>query len=142
MTKVMYTPFPNVTPCRLPAYGQFTPSPVFARHGAIAGSSCAIALEVRPREDRPPSPKESPVSATKILWGQLLIVAIIVLLGVWGATQWTAAALGYQAQLGPPWFIIGEYPLYPPPAFLWWWFSYAAYAPHIFIPGRDRKRVG
>src|SRR3546814_2286862 len=44
---------------RLTAYGQFTPSPVFARHGAIAGSSCSIALEFRPREDRPPSPKES-----------------------------------------------------------------------------------
>ncbi|MBC3941125.1 conjugal transfer protein TraG [Sphingomonas albertensis] len=73
------------------------------------------------------------MSATKILWGQLLIVAIIVLLGVWGATQWTAAALGYQAQLGPPWFIVGDYRLYPPPAFFWWWFSYDAYAPHIFL---------
>src|SRR3546814_15031726 len=56
---------------RLTAYGQFTPSPVFARHGAIAGSSCSIALEFRSRQDRPPSPKESPVSATTILWGQL-----------------------------------------------------------------------
>jgi type IV secretion system protein VirD4 len=26
---------------------------------------------------------------------------------VWGATQWTAAALGYQPELGPPWFMVG-----------------------------------
>jgi type IV secretion system protein VirD4 len=75
------------------------------------------------------------VSATKILWGQLLAVTIIILVGVWGATQWTAAALGYQAQLGPPLFIIGDYLLYPPPAFFWWWFSYDAYAPKIFLTG-------
>lgn len=24
--------------------------------------------------------------------------------GVWSATQWTAAALGYQLRLGSPWF--------------------------------------
>ncbi len=75
------------------------------------------------------------MSATKILWGQLLAVGFIVLAGVWGATQWTAQALGFQAQLGPPWFTLGDYPLYPPPAFFWWWFSYDAYAPHIFLTG-------
>ena len=75
------------------------------------------------------------MSATKILWGQLLIVGMIVLIGVWGATQWTAGALGFQAQLGPPWFVIGEYPMYPPPAFFWWWFSYDAYAPRVFVIG-------
>ena len=75
------------------------------------------------------------MSATKILWGQLLLVGLIVLMGVWGATQWTAGALGYQDQLGPAWFEIGDYPLYPPPAFFWWWFSYDAYAPRIFLTG-------
>jgi type IV secretion system protein VirD4 len=75
------------------------------------------------------------MSATKILWGQLLAVGLIVLAGVWGATQWTAQALGFQAQLGPPWLTLGDYPLYPPPAFFWWWFSYDAYAPRIFLTG-------
>ena len=75
------------------------------------------------------------MSATKILWGQLLLVGFIVLAGVWGATQWTAASLAFQPQLGPPWFVVGDYPLYPPPAFFWWWFSYDAYAPHIFLTG-------
>ncbi len=75
------------------------------------------------------------MSATKILWGQVLAVALIVLAGVWGATQWTAHALAYPSQLGPPWFRLGDYPLYPPPAFFWWWFSYDAYAPNIFLTG-------
>ncbi|MGL3822779.1 conjugal transfer protein TraG [Sphingopyxis sp. R3-92] len=71
----------------------------------------------------------------RILWGQILTVGLIVLLFVWGATQWTAAALGYQAELGPPWFMLGDQPVYPPPAFFWWWFAFDAYAPPVFYRG-------
>ena len=73
--------------------------------------------------------------ATKILWGQILVVITIVLTTTWSATQWTAWRLAYQAQLGTPWTQIGSVPLYPPPAFFWWWFSYDAYAPEIFVEG-------
>jgi type IV secretion system protein VirD4 len=76
-----------------------------------------------------------PVPATKILWGQILIVTLIVLITTWSATQWTAWRLAYQVQLGAPWTYIGSLPLYPPPAFFWWWFSYDAYAPAIFVEG-------
>lgn len=38
---------------------------------------------------------------TGILFGQIAMVSGITLSGIWAATQWTAAALGYQAQLGP-----------------------------------------
>ncbi|GLI98017.1 conjugal transfer protein TraG [Sphingobium sp. BS19] len=75
------------------------------------------------------------MNATRILWGQIMLVSLMVLLCVWGATQWTAHALGYQAALGQPWFLIGGWPVYPPPAFFWWWFSYDAYAPDIFSKG-------
>ena len=75
------------------------------------------------------------MSATKILWGQIIIVFLIVLAGVWGATQWTAAALAYQPELGPPWFEALGLRVYPPPAFFWWWFSFDAYAPDIFKTG-------
>jgi type IV secretion system protein VirD4 len=75
------------------------------------------------------------MSATKILWGQVVTVFGLVLAGIWTATQWTAARLGYQPQLGPPWFMVRDWPVYPPPAFFWWWFSYDAYAPHIFLTG-------
>jgi len=75
------------------------------------------------------------VSATKILWGQILVVGLIVLATTWGATQWTAAQLGFQSGLGPPWFRLADRPIYPPPAFFWWWFAFDAYAPQIFLRG-------
>lgn len=75
------------------------------------------------------------MSGTKILWGQMLVVGLVVLGAVWGATQWTAASLGYQPALGAPWFLVGDHPVYLPPAFFWWWFSYDAYAPDIFARG-------
>lgn len=75
------------------------------------------------------------MSGTKILWGQILIVFTIVLTTTWAATQWTAWRLGFQPQLGAPWFEIGGWPIYYPPAFFWWWYFYDAYAPPIFIEG-------
>lgn len=74
--------------------------------------------------------------ATKILWGQITIVFSIVLITLWLATQWTAWRLGYQAQLGHPWFELADgLPVYLPPAFFWWWYAYDAYAPPIFVEG-------
>ncbi|BCH27855.1 conjugal transfer protein TraG [Mesorhizobium sp. L-8-3] len=75
------------------------------------------------------------MSGTKILWGQIIIVSLIVLTAVWCATQWTAWRLGFQPQLGPPWFYLAGWPVYHPPAFFWWWFSYDAYARSIFHEG-------
>ncbi|MGR7993579.1 conjugal transfer protein TraG [Xanthobacter sp. ZOL 2024] len=75
------------------------------------------------------------MSATKILWGQILLVFAIVLATTWGATQFVAWRLGFQDQLGPPWFQLGPWPVYPPPAFFWWWYFYDAYAPAIFTEG-------
>ena len=73
--------------------------------------------------------------ATRILWGQILAVLLIVFVATWGATQWTAWRLGFQPQLGAPWFELVGQPIYPPPAFYWWWFFYDAYAPAIFLEG-------
>ncbi|WP_114391300.1 conjugal transfer protein TraG [Notoacmeibacter marinus] len=73
--------------------------------------------------------------ATKILWGQIIIVSLIVLTTTWTATQWTALRLGFQPQLGEPWFELFGWPVYYPPAFFWWWYAYDAYAPPIFIEG-------
>ena len=47
------------------------------------------------------------MTPTKLLIGQILIVFAIVILGVWAATQWAAAMLGYQPELGAPWFRLG-----------------------------------
>ncbi|GAA0733340.1 MULTISPECIES: conjugal transfer protein TraG [Sphingomonas] len=73
--------------------------------------------------------------ATKILWGQIAAVFLIVLVSIWSATQWTAAALAWQPELGRPWFMVLGYPVYLPPAFFWWWFAFDAYAPTIFEKG-------
>jgi type IV secretion system protein VirD4 len=75
------------------------------------------------------------MSATKILWGQITIVFLVVLITTWAATQYVAWQLGFQAQLGAPWFRLAGMPVYFPPAFFAWWFSYDAYAPEIFTKG-------
>jgi len=75
------------------------------------------------------------MSATKILWGQIAVVLLIVLATTWVATEWTAWRLGFQPQLGVPWFELPGLPVYYPPAFFWWWYSFDAYAPSIFIEG-------
>jgi type IV secretion system protein VirD4 len=38
------------------------------------------------------------MSATKVLWGQIVVVFAIVLVTMWAATQWVAWKLGYQQQ--------------------------------------------
>src|SRR6516164_7695179 len=75
------------------------------------------------------------MSATKILWGQLLFVLVVVLAFLWAATEWTAWHLAFQPQLGPTWFVIGNWPVYQPLAFFIWWFKFDAYAPKIFMEG-------
>ncbi|ANW02723.1 conjugal transfer protein TraG [Bradyrhizobium icense] len=71
----------------------------------------------------------------KIYVGQITIVLGIVVVSSWGATQWTAAALGFQERLGAPWFLIADYPVYLPWRLFEWWFAYEAYAPEIFEEG-------
>ena len=76
------------------------------------------------------------MSSTKLLWGQICAALGIVLVTMWTATQWVAWKLGFQPQLGPPWFeLVGRIPIYYPPAFFWWWLAYDAYAPKIFLQG-------
>ncbi|AMP77316.1 MULTISPECIES: conjugal transfer protein TraG [Enterobacterales] len=71
----------------------------------------------------------------RILWGQIAVVITIVLVMTWAATQWVAFRLGFQPQLGAPWFDLAGLPVYYPPAFFWWWFSFDTYAPAIFVEG-------
>lgn len=75
------------------------------------------------------------MSATKILWGQILTVFVIVLLTTWGATEWVAWRLAFQPELGAPWFRLFGFPFYLPPSFFWWWYGFDAYAPAIFVEG-------
>ncbi|MBS0483519.1 MAG: conjugal transfer protein TraG [Proteobacteria bacterium] len=76
-----------------------------------------------------------PTAATGILFGQIFVVLGVALGGVWGATQWTAHALGYQPQLGPAWFDVSGTPVYEPWKLFEWWYFYDAYAPRVFERG-------
>ncbi len=75
------------------------------------------------------------MQGTNVLFGQITAVFGIVIAGVWGATQWTAAALGYQARLGTPWFECFGTPVYHPWRLFDWWFFFGAYAPQVFDIG-------
>ncbi|HAT7521987.1 conjugal transfer protein TraG [Citrobacter freundii] len=75
------------------------------------------------------------MQAQGVLFGQIAAVFGIVIAGVWGATQWTAAALGYQLRLGSPWFDFFGTPVYHPWRLFEWWFFFDAYAPHVFDIG-------
>lgn len=72
------------------------------------------------------------MTPTKLLVGQILVVFAILTLGVWTATQWAAAMLGYQRELGRAWFVLGHLPVYRPWGLFGWWYSYDAYAPKVF----------
>ncbi len=70
-----------------------------------------------------------------VLFGQITAVFGIVIAGIWSATQWTAAALGYQLRLGSPWFDVFGTPVYHPWRLFEWWFFFGAYAPEVFNIG-------
>ena len=72
---------------------------------------------------------------TGVLFGQIIVVFGVALGGVWTATQWTAAALGYQARLGAPWFGVSGVPVYEPWKLFEWWYFFDAYAPDVFLRG-------
>lgn len=75
------------------------------------------------------------MQGTNVLFGQIAVVFGIVIAGVWGATQWTAAALGYQVRLGSPWFDCLGTSIYHPWKLFEWWFFFGAYAPEVFDTG-------
>ncbi|MGN8135238.1 conjugal transfer protein TraG [Paraburkholderia sp. 22099] len=75
------------------------------------------------------------MNGTSVLFGQVLMVFGIVVAGTWGATQWTAAHLGYQLRLGSPWFDCLGIPFYHPWQLFEWWYWYDAYAPRLFLKG-------
>jgi type IV secretion system protein VirD4 len=73
--------------------------------------------------------------ATGILIGQVVIVCGVAVAGIWIATQWTAAHLGYQSRLGAAWFELLDTPVYHPWRLFEWWYFFDAYAPDVFREG-------
>jgi len=73
--------------------------------------------------------------STGVLVSQIVIVLGVATLGVWFGTQWTAAQLGYQPQLGMAWITPFGAPIYYPWRLFQWWYFYNAYAPEVFARG-------
>src|SRR5215469_18579252 len=96
----------------------------------IALRSEIASLSAQSTSREPPT-----VSATKIIWGPILVVILIVVTTTWAATQWTAWRLGFQPQLGEAWIRVAGVPLYAPPAFFLWWFRFGAHVPKVFAEG-------
>src|SRR3546814_50270 len=83
------------------------------------------------------------MQGTNVLFGQIAVVFGILIAGVWGATQWTAAALGYQVRLGSPWFDFLGTPIYHPWKLFEWWFVFDASRRACSIPAApSRAAVG
>ncbi len=72
------------------------------------------------------------MTPTRFLVGQIVIVFAVTIGGLWFATQWAAWQLGYQTQLGAPWFSIASHPIYRPWSLFGWWYAYDAYVPALF----------
>ena len=72
------------------------------------------------------------MTQSKVLLGQALLVISIIILSVWGATQWAADQLEFQGRLGSPWFTLADIKIYYPWRIFQWWHAYEPYAPHIF----------
>jgi type IV secretory pathway TraG/TraD family ATPase VirD4 len=73
------------------------------------------------------------MTPTKFLIGQIIVVFAIVIAGVWFATEWCAAKLGSQAQLGALSFELIGIPFYYPWRLFEWWYSYDAYRPNCAV---------
>ncbi|HHZ19837.1 MAG TPA: IncP-type conjugal transfer protein TraG [Firmicutes bacterium] len=78
---------------------------------------------------------------TKFLILPSLCIITIIILGMWVSTQWVAALLGYPPQLGQPWTVWGNTPIYPP-LFIIWWLKYGVYAQKQFDLASTATYIG
>jgi len=94
-----------------------------------------LARALRDLENARMVEERRPALQSGILFGQIAVVFVTTLCGVWSATQWTAHALDHQPRLGPPWFDVSGHPVYRPWKLFEWWYWYDAYAPEVFLRG-------
>lgn len=58
-----------------------------------------------------------------------ILPPLLILAGLWGATQWTAALLHQASHLGPAWLHVGGWPIYLPWQFVGWFLRYGTVCP-------------
>ncbi len=94
----------------------------------------------KPSDHGPNVPTPRTVGAYTLI--PLLVFAGTLMLIFWGVTQWEAARLGYQPELGPWWFHLGSVRVYPPWMFLPWGIWFWRYAPAILGRGYTVATLG
>jgi type IV secretion system protein VirD4 len=67
------------------------------------------------------------MNATKILWGQVILVCVVVLIPL-GRDRADGLAARLSAGAPPTLVHAARLAAYTPAAFFWWWFVYDAYA--------------
>lgn len=67
-----------------------------------------------------------------VFYGHVITGVVFMFFGTWAATEYVAAKLGYQPQLGKPVFILKGMPVYEPWAWFFWAYHYEPYAPWVF----------
>ena len=76
------------------------------------------------------------MNATKILWGQILLVcAVVARLRLGARRNGPPGSSPSSRSSATPGSRLFGWPVYQPPAFFWWWFAYDAYAHEIFVTG-------
>lgn len=76
--------------------------------------------------------KSSGSRPVNIFYGHLFVGLIFIVVSVWGTTQYVGYALGYQQQLGHPWFWVANIPVYFPWSWFFWAYYFEPYAPWVF----------
>jgi len=71
-----------------------------------------------------------------------ILPPLLMLAGLWGATQWTAALLHHAPQLGPAWLHVGVWPVYFPWQFVGWFVRYGMVWPSAFARPRLAVLLG
>lgn len=87
-------------------------------------------------------------NVTKRVWaGKFALIPLVIVMGtvflsLWYATQYVAARLGYQSQLGAPLVVWFGFPVYRPWSLIPWNYWYHYYARDIFGAGMLRLAIG
>ena len=88
------------------------------------------------------------MSNTRFAVFQVTAALLLALVCIWGATQWAASMLGYQAALGAPLLSIAGIAIYAPWKVFAWWLTFDRQAPGVFaragavaaLGGRSERR--
>ena len=80
------------------------------------------------------------MTPTKFLFGQIILVFLVVVFTTWAATQWAADMFVHQVCLGSAWLDLNNVSIYCPHRLYQWWYAYDAYVlGHVRNPEKQEQ---